>query len=320
MNEQKGTNLYRLIPMDMNQFDVDDLLDEQKRHEGKIEWESSNQKFNDGDIVYIYCKNLPDGSNRILFRANVVPPELNKKAKSFWIGNVQTICLDNTKKFSLDILKQKYGLNINQTKQILATFDDYNNYKKDLESITKDRYGSTNEDDVIKYKKHLQLIMDLERIYKNEKSKKSLEDAKKYFNNQILCECCEILGFSNKMAKNRTFRKNNGLIYNEVHHFLMQNLYRKTDPKWFEENSWFKKEDIKWLDSEFNRINLCPVCHREFHYGEFDYNNFTKKEIMETLWVKHEFGKHLKELGKNQKEIQQIKEYIFNQYIFKEER
>ena len=30
MNEQKETNLYRLIPMDMNQFDVDDLLDEQR--------------------------------------------------------------------------------------------------------------------------------------------------------------------------------------------------------------------------------------------------------------------------------------------------
>lgn len=324
-------NFFRLIPMNINEYNINQLLDEEKNNKGEVLWQNGGkngnnaQKFYENDIVYIYCKNLPDGSNRILFRAivnscdddNTYSFDKKEKIKGFFIKNIESICINNIKTFSRDTLKNDYDLNINQTKQILASFEDYNDYKKNPDIICKDRYGSTSKKDVDKYKKHLQLILELETLYRGDKCEKSLKNAQKYFNHMVLCECCELLKLGDRTAKKRTFIKKNGLVYYEIHHLLMQNLTRKND-EWLDENQWFKKEDSKWLDSEFNRVNLCPVCHREFHYGNFEYGNTqkdAKKKVIDALWESHQYEKNLKGLGKTKEEIKLIKEYIYNQYI-----
>lgn len=323
-------NSYRLIPMNMNEYNINDLLKEEA-DTGVVLWKNGNeegknaQKILPNDIIYIYCTNLTDGSKRILFRAIVDSVDDEKtysfdkklKIKGIYLKNIKAVSLLDKYKYNRNNLLDKYNIFVNQTKQMLATFNDYNTYKNNSKAITKDRYGFTDKLSVDKYKNRLLLIDELEKEYLNKKY--SLKDTNAYFNDNTLCECCQLLGFSKKEAQNRTFRKTNGFLYYEVHHLLMQNILRMKNDEWFNSNNWYNKStDFNIILSEFNEINLCPVCHREFHYGNFIYQNKNginnKKDLIIKLMESHNYNHKLKTLGKSNEEISEITNYIINQY------
>ena len=311
---------YHLIPMNMNKYNIDEMISSIKKY-NHIEWNNGNKEgkyahpFQENDIVYIYCTNLPDGSRRILFRSTVKAVNNRKKGqKSFYITNIATIKLKQKSRirkeydYSYEVLKKKYDFKINQSMRYLAHTQSEN---------------KENE---------LRLIKDLEKDYRNSNEEKDqaevLEELKNYFNNKIWCECCEILIENNKLPReiftSRTFVKNNGLVFYELHHLLMQNILRKNkikDKEWFKNNKWYddNEEDKKMINDDYNCIVLCPVCHMELHHGDNEeYKNkygIKKETIIKELMKRHQFDTKLEAFKKSPKEIKMIKRYILQQYV-----
>ena len=302
---------YHLIPMNMDKFNIDDMINSK----GCIVWNNGNEvgknvhPFEVGDIVYIYCTNLPDESRRILFRAEVekVNKRINRQ-NTFTINNITTIKLRqksiNRKEYdySYEKLKKDYYFTINQRMRYL----DFDENGKRLKE-------------------------DLENDYKNSNNKKigvkALEEVKDYFNNEIWCECCKILikegNLTYKKAQDRTFVKNDGLKFYELHHLLMQNILRKDktkNEKWFRENKWYDyNNDKEMITDDYNCIILCPVCHMELHHGDNDeYNKkyaVKKETVIKQLMKKHKFDDKLSEFGKNSEDVKSIKRYVLQQYV-----
>ncbi len=289
---------YHLIPADFDVFDFKSLKKEIKDNQTLLwytqswskdtktgEWKDKNYKYNIGDIVYFYYTNIPDLSSRILLRGEVF--EINKeetwifdgevrKCKWMSIGNISPIELSNVDKYSFKNLKDKYNIGRISRRELKG---------KIVEDLEKDNDKNRNVQDVVDYF------------------------------NKPMCECCEILNKSTSEWRKRTFIKTNGIIYREIHHLLMQNIKRKTE-NWYKEHKYFNEEDKKRVDYMCNTISLCPVCHREFHYGNFgDNTNRTKKKIIEELMKKKNFINELKNnWKKNDKEVEEIKKYILQQY------
>lgn len=306
MNNNKNIT-YHLLPANNEYFTISDM--KYWIENGRLEWANgyaggkNSQKFGIDDVVYIYYKNLPDGIRRILFRGIVtyVSDDLKlfpdgKEYKYFVINNISSINLYNDKSIDVSCYGLKeYGININRNMQYLGTQKKLDDYIKN-----KDLYDKNGEN------KKLKLVYDLERNI--DRHKDSIDKAIKYFNNYDFCECCEILGYSSFKCKLRTFKKKNGFTYYEIHHLIMRSILNKEKPKYLDN---INKDTI---DMEFNRINLCPVCHREFHYGNFG-SIEKKKNIIEMLILKHRFTDELERLGISREDIDKIKEYIINQYI-----
>ena len=303
---------YHLIPMNMDKFNIDDMINSK----GCIVWNNGNEKgknvhpFEVGDIVYIYCTNLPDESRRILFRAEVekVNKRINRQ-NTFTINNITTIKLRqksiNRKEYDYSYEKLKdYKFTINQRMRYL----DFDENGKRLKE-------------------------DLENDYKNSNNKKigveALAEVKDYFNNEIWCECCKILikdgNLTYDKAQDRTFVKNDGLKFYELHHLLMQNILRKDktkNEKWFRENKWYdynNDKDKKMITDDYNCIILCPVCHMELHHGDNDeYNKkyaVKKETVIKQLMKKHKFDDKLSDFGKTTEDVKSIKRYILQQYV-----
>lgn len=302
---------YHLIPMNMDKFNIDDMI----RLNGCIEWNNGNEfgknihTFEKGDVVYIYCTNLPDGSRRVLFRAEVVNVNNRRNHQNtFTIDNLTTIklrqknCIRKEYDYSYENLIIKYNFKVNQRMRYLES----------------DEMG-------------IKLKGALERDYKHSVNKKigveALEEVRDYFNNEIWCECCKILikynNFTKDMANNRTFIKNDGLRFYESHHLLMQNILRKDKVKnkdWFRDNKWYDCDNDKdMINDDYNCIILCPVCHAELHHGDNDeYKKkygIKKETVINQLMDIHQFDKKLKTFNKTPEEIKSIRRYVLQQYV-----
>lgn len=327
MTETKDEKIYHLIPMNMDNYNIDDIILSLDKN-GYVEWNNGTiegkyaQEFKENDIVYIYCTNLPDGSKRILFRAVVEKVNnAENKQKTFNISNITPIKMKQKSKirkeydFSYETLKEKYKIKMNQSMRCLM--------KKGNEH----------------YEEEEKLINELEKLYNKEYKDKTIdketqikimEEVKDYFNNEVWCECCEILikkgDLSKTEANNRTFIKNDGLRFYEIHHLLMQNILRKDynkNRKWFNDNKWYHSnndKDKQMILDDYNCIILCPVCHMELHHGDNEkYKEkygVTKEQVINELMKEHQYDQRLKEeYKKSPEEIRKIKNYILQQYI-----
>ena len=152
------------------------------------------------------------------------------------------------------------------------------------------------------YEKLLKLIYDLETIEKKE----DLNTLKEHYNKP-----CEICKTNNK---NHTFIKENGLYYYEVHHLLEQNILRKKEaPEWYKR---FKKIDYDnssdgLVYTNFNTVNLCPVCHRKIHYGL----KKDRKLMLDELLNEKRIRQYKEKVGTEN--LNKLLDYIYEQYSVK---
>lgn len=231
---------YHLLPANLEYFNMNNLRDELQKNK-YLKWFNSKSSgckihsYEKGDIVYIYYKNLTDGSNRILFRGEVLDPDFivdnNTGIKEHWIKieKMKAISLKDKRKFDYNVIVNKYNMKIYRTPEVICSFFD--------NDLTNTR---------------VLMVNDLENEFLNNSS--TILETFNYFNESKLCECCNNLDIKN--WKSRTFIKENGFIYYEVHHLLMQNMIRNKSNLFLD---WF---DDYLIDLDFNKINLCPVCHR----------------------------------------------------------
>lgn len=304
--EKKEKKRYHLIPADFEVFDFKKLKNEISSKKTLLwhseywykdkktgEWKNKKYHYNKSDVVYLYYKNIPDFSKRILLRGEIA--EIDKE-DTWYFG-------DEKKEMMCKCIEIK---NLRPVELKNLTKYSYN------ELVSEEKYKLTST-----YRQEItgkqELINDIENDYDKNGT---IEQVIEYFDGKSYCECCKILNLGPKERMKRTFVKSNGLIYREIHHLLMQNIKRKSS-EWFKEKKFLNENDIQMIDKEFNEINLCPVCHKEFHYGNFDAksnNNIRKKEIIEKILEEHNYNKHLKDWGKSPEEIQKIRKYILEQY------
>lgn len=227
---------YHLISYDFEQYNFEQFLNEENlklkeegKNKGEVYWNYGKRKhkFEEGDICYIYCTNLPDMTKRILLRAKVsdtyCKDPRDSKIECFKICNITPIRLKEVEgkdaKYGYENLKSKYNIKTVQGKQKL------------------DADG-----------KHRILVEDLEQ----EPRKGTLKEVKTHYDSMTKCV---FEGIDHNPKMHKTFTKPNGFNYFETHHIIQQKVLR---------NSKVSKEIIEDLK---NKVYLCPMCHRKIHFS-----------------------------------------------------
>ena len=301
---------FHLIPADFKSYKIDNLLTERKNSASRgkhgVPWINGGingknaQDFKVGDIVYVYFHNLTGEESRILLRCevsalddNYIDPETKNSYKVFYLDKIKYY---TEAVYTYHKLKE-YGVKLNRTKIYLGTYKDYIYFTKH-DSIEHGYRNKTKEE----YENLLNLINDLETIEKKE----DLNALKEHYNKP--CEICKT------NDKNHTFKKENGLYYYEVHHILEQNILRKKEvPEWYKK---FKKIDYDnptdgLVYTNFNTVNLCPVCHRKIHYGLKE----DRKLMLDVLLNEKRIRQYKEKVGTEN--LNKLLDYIYEQYSVK---
>lgn len=235
---------HHLITANFNDYDFNKLFNEESENKKCIIWQIGRedgkgaQNYNKGDICYIYYSNLPDGTSRILLRAEVTASDTDKninevvysynkekKIKGMWLSNIQAIALNEPEKFSKITLSNEYNKSCIQGQQYLGDVSFEGSKEKELISAIEE----------YPYKRKLKAV-------------------REYFDNYTKCF------FSGKDKKRHiTFTSGRGLSFYERHHFILDNYLDKIGL------------EAKWLKSDYNNlIHLCPICHRQIHHGKVE--------------------------------------------------
>ena len=120
-----------------------------------------------------------------------------------------------------------------------------------------------------------------------------------------------IICTKNELQKH-SFLKPNNLYYYEIHHILQQSFKNKQDKyDWFDANKYLAGEEKinTLIYNQYNEVRLCPYHHRLLHYGMFE----DRKRVLDKL-VNQQYKDNLKAKVKNDRECEQILEYIYEQY------
>ncbi len=269
---------YHLIPYDFETYNFEEFRKEEKECNGEVRWQygSRKHKFEIGDICYFYCFNLPDMTRRILLRGEISEEDCrdDEGNNCFKISKIRAIRLSDPNKegedivkYSLERLKDDYGIGTVQGKQRL---DAEGRHKKLIESLESD-IGEEN-----------------------------LNQIKKYYDGMTKCAFD-----GHDHGKHKTFTKPNGFEYFETHHFVQQNICKKSNDQ----------KLIDAVNDERNLIYLCPTCHRKIHLGRDE----EKKKMIDFLYKDKEkyYQKVFSDYAKNDGEKDVIN-WLYSMYKVKE--
>ena len=262
------------------------LLNEEHENEKRkidgIFWRLGNKwkyHIEKGDVCYIYYTNLPDLSNRILFRADVIDSDYeNGKYRD------KSICYysENNDKYML--LKMRY-----------IQLEDKNKYSK-KRLIDKKGY---NLGKINKMASHLLLDeIDNKKLIDDLKKENirnhTLESITNYFENYRAC----FFGC-------KTFKKESGFNYTEKHHLIEKKL--------IDSNIHIDGLDIL-INDEKNLFPLCPMCHKKMHYIETkERRKMISKMYNETTEEQKELFDKIKNAVLNNKKIKTL-EWLYQIY------
>lgn len=293
MNEDNKK--YFLFPADFRYYNIGSILDEKKASSGVVRWViSKSMDIKEDDVAYLYFHDITgEKEGRILLAATI--KSVNKDSKTPLIipkedgieeiysnyvelSNIKVVGHKEITKFTYHDLKDNFGLKVNQSKQLIGIKKDLFDFNKgDIFKITAPTtktHEKNNTESNERYLKNLKLIKAVNDSIKFNNSVSLSELKQKY---EKICECCE----NNKT----TFIKQNGLYYYEQHHLIMRNIHNAT-----KREQVLKKDLLKIINNSnfnmeesYNKINLCPVCHRELHYGLSE----NKKKNLNKILSKH---------------------------------
>lgn len=150
---------YHLLTANFNDYDFNKLFNEENENKKCIIWQIGRedgkgaQNYNKGDICYIYYSNLPDGTSRILLRAEVTTSDTDKninedvysynkenKIKGMWLSNIRAISLNEPENFSKMTLASTYNKNYIQGQQYLGDVSFEGSKEKELISAIEEKY------------------------------------------------------------------------------------------------------------------------------------------------------------------------------------
>lgn len=227
-----------LFLSDFESFKFSDFYEEEKNKSYiGVKWENKkNNRFNIGDIIYVYLTHYPDGINRIMMKYEVIDDgyHFNKNDILYFDDDkktnairVKNICLfdsvDNKFKFSRDNL-EKYGVKINNyfTKQAIS------------DELVKEIESEINK-------------------YKNYDKRKTFKEFSQNVQTCIFSDCKNI----NFDYNHKSFKKENGFYHFEIHHLIEQCNTNRID----------KNIAQQIIYNNVNEIPLCLNCHSRIHKG-----------------------------------------------------
>lgn len=300
-----GTNNYFLL-MDYRNFNFKDLNEQLKKgftywhipahgknakdkifyteKECKEYCDKKDNKYKEGDKVYIFVTHLPNTKNsntRILFRGEIdsspKPVETSKfcyKPKGEWckaikIKSIKTLSRPDLNNDNI-LNRSQYGI---ATPQGICDCSKIKN-KKSVNKIIEDCNRMLTKD-------YTSMFDILEEV----------------FGHKCLFGCSD---------KRSTFIQRNGFRYYELHHFIQQHLCKGKE----------KNKISKLIDRNENKIWLCAKCHRQIHHGSKEEVKQMIDDILSYI-KKSENGKNL--LLELKKEINagtynDVKEWIYSMY------
>ena len=327
-----------LIPADFEYYNLDDLKNERDGNDNGVCWSNGlengkkAQAFNIGDIVYIYFHDSKGLTDRILLKATVYKSDCTddgsgeKNKKGLYSEYCDSI-LKSNKKISIEDKKQKEydakaGIKGFYLKDFVAISEKNENdfkykhgtkedVKKGLTGISVGKHHiRINQTKIYLDKQYGNGYDDLLNALKLSFKNRSLESLRDKYNNDscIVCTKTEIEKYS--------FKKPNNLYYYEIHHILQQNLNNKLinkrrsdDLKWFKDD-YYEKGINTLVYNEYNEVRLCPYHHNILHYGQYE----KRKEILDKIMEQQDYKNKLKIKVKNEKDCNDILEYIYKQY------
>ena len=310
-----------LIPANFDYYNLDDLKSENE--ENGVCWSNvKGQKFNIGDIVYIYFHDVRRLTDCILLRGVVYKSDtadndkenegrylfteycskmLKEKKDTLGIEEIQEYeegAKTKTKGFYLHEFKAISDKYIERFKYIHGSINDKNTGIMGVRVNRTKTCLNTQTDE--KYKQLLEALKE-QNVFT-----RSVESLRDKYNNDVCILC------SKDKIKERSFLKPNNLYYYEIHHILQQSLNTQLGKgiefKWFDTNKYKTDKDNKLIYNDFNEVRLCPYHHNRLHYGKYE----DRKRDLDRL-VNDEYKEKLKELT-NSNDYKEIIKYIYEQY------
>ena len=326
-----------LIPADFEYYNLDDLMKEKDGNNIGVCWSNGQsegknaQAFNIGDIVYIYFHDNRKLTDRILLRAKVCKSDCTddgsgkedqdkflyseyckgmlKSDKEIGVDEKEQMIKDAKSKIKGFYLNDFHAISEESEDEFIYIHGSREDAKKGLTGIKGVRINQT------------KVYLDMQKDNGYEKLKEELENTKfarrlDTLRNKYNNDAC-ILCTDSEKGKH-SFKKPNNLYYFEIHHILQQNLNNKLNNESSrKELSWFKEDiykDEKGINTlvynDYNEVRLCPYHHKLLHYGTYK----ERKEKLDKLMKIQDYEKHLKEKIKNEKDFNDIMEYIYKQY------
>lgn len=324
-----------LIPANFDDYNLDDFIKENESNSFGVCWSNGGsggvnaQAFNIGDEVYIYFHDARRLTDRILLRAEVCKSDCtddnieNEDEGDFLYSKYCKRLLDN--KEALSIISDEKQERIKQDAESNIKGFYLNNFNAISEKY-ENEFKYIHKNEIIDEKNQKPGIMGIRinqtKVYldkqKNNKyvllSDALVEDKFKREINTLRdkynADSCIICTDSQKGM--HSFLKPNNLYYYEIHHILQQNLNNiitKKKLSWFKEDKYIKNNINVLIYNDYNEVKLCPYHHNQLHYGKYE----ERKKMLDKL-IDYNYKKRLKEQVKNNKDYEDILEYIYAQY------
>jgi hypothetical protein len=256
------------LRMDYNVFSFDKFKKEYDDKNGTIKWFFlDNRDIKVGDIVYIYCSNMPDLVNRFIIKANVCEVVNRSKDKDTF----DKIINEYISNYDLDKDDYKSYITLN-TIEYLNSKDIYdfstdrlkNKYKKEYGGF-QGRSGKISNDE---------LLDDLSKV--------TCTDIQIFLDKWVDSDCffhdiklrIDSVVDQDRYNIHPVFVKDNGIKYVEYHHLIFRNKSYGIDS-----NSRIHE----LINKEYNYLRLCPSCHRMIHYG----SSSIRKQMIDAICKKH---------------------------------
>lgn len=321
-----------LIPADFEYFNFDDFINESDGDENGVCWKNGGndgfraQAFNIGDEVYIYFHDSRNLTDKILLKATVSKTDLSDDDNKQSIDSNKFLYSEYNKKLLKDKnLMKMLGKDRKKEIESFANSNIKGFYLNNFKAITKVdenkfiyKHGKKNDEDsgIMGVKinqtklyldkqdniKYINLLNELNKTKFNRKLSTLRDDY-----NTDSCIICT----KNELQKH-SFLKPNNLYYYEIHHILQQSFKNKQDKyDWFDANKYLAGEEKinTLIYNQYNEVRLCPYHHRLLHYGMLE----DRKRVLDKL-VNRQYKDNLKAKVKNDRECEQILEYIYEQY------
>ena len=265
-------SVYKLL-IDYNKADKNKPANSLRWYIGK----DNAAYYDNGDVCFIYCINLPEHENCILFSGIVEKADTDR----YHI---------NKNKYSYDKKGKKHGLLLKDL--CIVSTDAYDYFTED-QLKTKYKFSKYNQTSYMEASGQQSLIKDLQKylVKSNDKNKNEL---KKYFSDR---EKCFFDSKTDQMNKHTMYTEEGIKCYHK-HHFIPQVTIDS------------RKIDKELINNSNNLFNLCQNCHKEVHLANTEKAQKMIEEMYNSRrqWLNDTFEKYAK------KDLSNMKEWILNLY------
>lgn len=313
---------YHLLTANFEKYNFNMLFDEGNSTGKKILWKLGKDNalnINDKDKCYIFFRNLPDGTHRIVLSGTVDESDTDKNCrnserfsydeknqiKGIWLSDLKPIELDDKEKFNeAALIKELHGESKDKNKSLISSPRHLDVQKNESLIKALDASETTEEGTLDDFQKFIDeetrcffFKYEKEKDTSHSKSEDATSDSEDMFKNS-----------------HETFKTSRGINLYEKHHLILKsyldkNLGNTTDGN--QQKKELKKSEANKLKKDrHNLITLCPLCHKRIHHGKAE----DVKKMIHAIYLSDRewFNKELEKYIPNRN--YSVEDWIMNTY------